>query len=109
MTNRAALAPLIGSSAQIEWAEPIRIRVGEEFERVANTLRGVALRQTTERRAGTEEILAILEEKRVAVMARDQAGYFIHDWGEIGGQVQRMLANDSRFLEIRARWQSGRS
>jgi hypothetical protein len=45
----------------------------------------------------TQAILAILEEKRAEVMAREQAGYFIHDWQELTDQVRKMIAQDSRY------------
>jgi chaperonin GroES len=85
----------------VEWAQRIRTRVGEEFDRVACTLRSVAQRQTKAKREDTEAILLILAEKREAVMNRQQAGYFIRDWQEISDQVHKLMGEDSRFRAIR--------
>jgi len=100
---------MTGTASQIEWAERIRAQVGEEFDRVARTLRAVALRQGRVKRAGTEAILGILEEKRAVVMARQQAGYFIREWQEIGDQVRKLMADDVRVLAIKAGWPKAHS
>ena len=34
-------------------------------------------------------------------MRREEAGYFIHDWQETGGQVRRMLFDDARYQAIK--------
>jgi hypothetical protein len=94
--------PLVGSEGQIEWAESIRVRVNEEFDRVAGTLRAVARRQAAESRSKTEAIIAILEDKRAEVLARQESGYFIHDWQEISDQVRQMIGADPRYAAIRA-------
>lgn len=93
--------PLRGSEAQVEWAERIRLQVDAEFDRVASAFRVVSRRQGAVKRARTEAIIAILEEKRAAVMAHDQAGYFIQNWQEISDQVRRSIYDDPRFLAIR--------
>jgi uncharacterized protein YaiL (DUF2058 family) len=93
---------LFGSASQIDWAESIRERVNDEFNRVATSFRSVAHRQDGSRRSDTEAIIAILEDKRVEVLNRDQAGYFIHDWQEISDQVRQMIAQDSRYQAIQA-------
>lgn len=93
--------PLRGSEAQVEWAERIRLQVDAEFDRVASAFRVVSRRQGAARRARTEAIIAILEEKRTEVMAHHQAGYFIQDWQEISDQVRRSIYDDPRFLAIR--------
>jgi chaperonin GroES len=93
---------MTGSPAQVEWAERIRFQVGEEFDRVAKTLRSVASRQTRSRRAATEVILTILEEKRAAVLSRQQAAYFICYWQEISDQVRELIAQDIRFQAIKS-------
>ena len=36
------------------------------------------------------------------MMAKDQAGYFIHDWQELRDQVRRMIIQDPRYLAIKA-------
>jgi hypothetical protein len=94
-------AELSGSPAQVEWAGRIRRRVSAEFDRVAASFRAVARRQSGAKQADTETVLAILEEKRVEVMSRDRAGYFIHDWQEISDQVRRMILHDPRYQTIK--------
>jgi hypothetical protein len=94
---------MTGTPSQIEWAEQIKPRVTAEFDRVANAFAAVAGRQGGQARADTEAVIAILEEKRVEVMARDQAGYFIRDWQELSDQVRRMIGQDSRYQAIKAR------
>src|SRR4051812_31904423 len=82
---------LTGSVAQVQWAEEIRGRVDAEFNRVTGSFATVAERQSENARADTYAIIAVLEEKRNEVLAREQAGYFIHDWQEINDQVRQML------------------
>lgn len=93
---------MTGTASQIEWAELIKPRVNAEFDRVARAFRTVASNQNEADRADTWAILAILEEKRVEVMAKDQAGYFIRDWQELSDQVRRMIDQDSRYKTIRS-------
>jgi hypothetical protein len=47
-------------------------------------------------------VSAILEEKRAEVMAKDQAGYFIHEWQELRDQVRLMITHDPRYKAIKA-------
>ncbi|MDA0207361.1 MAG: hypothetical protein O3A53_16105 [Acidobacteria bacterium] len=102
--GRAQAAPVLsGTANQIEWAERIRRRVNDEFDRVAATFCAVAAKQDAEAQADTQAIIEILEEKRTEVMRRDQAGYFIHDWQEITDQVRQMIFHDVRFAPIRER------
>jgi hypothetical protein len=91
---------LTGTASQIEWAEQIRPRVAQEFDRVSDALRKVALRQAPQSRAETELLLEILEEKRAETMANDRAGYFIKDWQELDGRVRQLIAGDSRYQAI---------
>jgi hypothetical protein len=77
--------------------------VRDEFDRVARTFRAAAARQGGVARADTEAIIAILEEKRAEVMGTTQAGYFIRNWQEIGGQVREMLLQDARYQAIRSK------
>jgi hypothetical protein len=93
---------MTGTASQIEWAEQIRPRVNAEFNRVAKAFQAVADRQGDEDRTDTRAIVAILEEKRAEVMAKDQAGYFIRDWQELNDQVRQMIARDSRYQAIQA-------
>lgn len=93
---------MTGTPSQVEWAEEIKAKVGNEFDRVANALQTVAGTQTELKRMETHAVIAILEEKRAEVMAKDQAGYFIHDWRELCDQVRHMLVQDSRYQAIKA-------
>jgi hypothetical protein len=93
---------MTGTASQIEWAEQIRPRVDAEFDRIAKAFQAVADRQSGEDRTDTRAIVAILEEKRAEVMAKDQAGYFIRDWQELKDQVRQMIAQDSRYQAIQA-------
>lgn len=96
-------ASMSGTIAQVEWAERIKRQVNGEFDRVAAAFRSTAGKQRGDKRADTEAIIAILEDKRSEVMSKDQAGYFIHDWQELGDQVRQMIFRDPRYQTIRAR------
>jgi hypothetical protein len=91
----------LGTEGQIEWAETIRPLVSAEFDRVAEALEAVARRQSIADRRETRAVIAILEEKRLEVMGRNEAGYFIKNWQELTDQVQRLIRDDSRFAAIR--------
>lgn len=104
-----AAPQLIGTANQIEWAERIRGRVNDEFDRVAATFYAVAAKQDPEAKTDTLAIISILEDKRTEVMRRDQAGYFIHDWQEITDQVRQMIFHDMRYAAIRERQQTRRA
>jgi hypothetical protein len=82
---------MTGTPNQISWAELIKVQIGEEFDRVSNVL-------TKHRRA---DMVALLEEKRLEVLAVDRAGYFIKEWGELNGQVNRMITSDPRYEALR--------
>ena len=99
-----AVTPLSGTANQVEWALRIKRQVNEEFDRVAAAFGVVAHRQTGGRRRETETIIAILEEKRSEVMSRDDAGYFIRGWQEIGDQVRQLIFQDSRYQAIETNW-----
>jgi hypothetical protein len=94
---------MTGTPSQIEWAEQIKPRVNAEFDRVAQAFTAVAVNQSEAARADTKAVIAILEEKRAEVMARDHAGYFIRDWQELSDQVRRMIGQDPRYQAIKAR------
>ena len=76
------------------------MRVGYEFDRVANAMRSAAAKQVDLDRTDTLELVAMLEEKRLEVMANDRAGYFIHDWQELSDQVRQMVVTDPRYAKI---------
>jgi hypothetical protein len=94
---------MTGTPSQIEWAEQIKPRVNAEFDRVSKALKGVAGKQAEHNRLDTLAVIAIVEEKRVEVMAKDQAGYFIRDWQELKDQARQMIAQDSRYQAIKAK------
>ena len=93
---------MTGTANQIEWAEQIKTRVGAEFDRVANALESTAGKQTGQKRTDTRAMIAILNEKRAGVMARNEAGYFIQEWQELRDQVRQMIAKDVRYQAIKA-------
>jgi len=94
---------MTGTANQIEWAEQIRVRVGAEFDRVANALQTAAGNQIERDRLNTRALIQILEDKRAEVMAKDQAGYFIVEWQELRDQVRTLMAQDSRYQQLKAR------
>jgi hypothetical protein len=79
-----------GTPNQISWGELIKVRVAEEFDRVSNVLAG----------RGRPDLVSILEEKRKIVLANDFAGYFIQEWGEMNGQVRRMVIADAKYKAL---------
>src|SRR3954447_13167233 len=95
--------PMTGTPSQVEWAERIKVTVGLEFERVPTSLSALSGGQTAAARTATVDVLAILEEKRAAVMSREDAGYFIRNWQELSDQVRKMIVDDPRYKAIRAR------
>src|SRR6516165_3167165 len=94
---------MTGNASQIEWAEQIKPRVNAEFDRVAKALMAAASNWGEQVRMDTQAVIAILEEKRAEVMARDQARYFIRDWQELRDQVRQMIRQDARYQAIKAR------
>jgi len=84
---------MTGTANQIEWAEQIKARVAAEFDRVAKALEGAS---------ASRVVIEILEDKRMEVMARDDAGYFIVEWQELRDQVRRLIAKDSRYQALKA-------
>jgi hypothetical protein len=97
------------TAGQVEWTERIKRQVNVEFDRVAAAFRAIAEKQGVDKRAETEAIVMILEEKRTEVMRREEPGYFIHDWQEIGDQVRRMLFRDARYQTIKSHRAAQRS
>ncbi len=95
-------ATLHGTPSQVEWAERIKREVNDEFDGVAASFRTVAVKQTAAKRAETEAVIAILEDKRYEVMGIQRAGYFIKFWQEITDQVRRMIFHDVRYQAIKA-------
>jgi hypothetical protein len=101
-TNIAANTILVGTPNQIEWAEQIKDRVHKEFDRVGTILKSVAAKQVGWDQTDTLKLIAILDEKYHHVMNNDKAGYFIHDWQELGNQVREMIVKDPRYGKIMA-------
>jgi hypothetical protein len=95
-------ASMTGTASQLEWARRIRRQVNAEFDRVAAVFRSAASKQSESKRAETEAVVGILEDKRAEVMCRQEAGYFIHDWQEIGDQVRQMIFRDARYQAIKS-------
>ena len=91
---------MTGSEAQVEWAERLRAKVGEEFDRVAAALSSTLAAPS--RKATRSALLAVLEDNRAEVMSNDRAGYFITQWQEPGEQVRAHLLRDPRYAAIRA-------
>jgi hypothetical protein len=98
----AANHELTGTINQVDWAEQIRTQVNAEFDRVAKALELAARKRAEQDRADIRLMIAILEDKRAEVMANDRAGYFIHDWQELRGQVRELIAEDPRYHTIKA-------
>jgi hypothetical protein len=101
--GRIGSVKMTGTSSQIEWAELIKPRIWAEFDRVANAFNIAASHQAEQDRLDTVAIIAILEEKRLEVMANDEAGYFIKRWRELSDQVRQLIAQDSRYQAIKAK------
>src|SRR5260221_150835 len=93
---------LIGTVNQIAWAMQIRRQLDAEFDRVRGALESVA-RKPAKNHFEADMLITILEDKRAEVMARTEAGYFIHDWQELRSQVRQMIMDDSRYRAIKSR------
>ena len=96
---RSVESAMTGSVNQIAWALQIRRQVDAEFDRVRKALESVA--RNDPNHSPSRTIITILEDKRAEVMRRSDAGYFIHDWQELGGQVRQMIIADSRYQAIK--------
>ena len=96
----AAMQKMIGMINPGGWAEQIKTQVNAEFDRVAKALELAASKRAEQDRADIQVMIAILEDKRAEVIANDRAGYFIHDWQEVRGQVREMIAEDPRYTAI---------
>lgn len=94
---------MTGTPSQIEWAEQIKRQVNAEFDRVANAFKKSADGQSKQDQLDIDAIIAILEQKRIEVMARTEAGYFIRDWQELSDQVRRLIWCEPAYQAVRAR------
>jgi hypothetical protein len=99
---RPAVPLLTGTANQIELAEQIRARAGEEFDRVVQALGVASSRQSDSERAATHAVIAIIRKKRAAITAQDRAGYFIQEWQNLDGRVRQLLSMDAEYLKIQA-------
>lgn len=93
---------MTGTPSQIERAEQIKLQVSAEFDRVARALMTAAGGRKGRDRIDTLAVIAILEDKRSEVLAKDQAAYFIKEWQELNGQVRHLIAEDTRYQAIKA-------
>jgi hypothetical protein len=93
----------------VEWAEQIKPRVDGEFERVAKAFAGAAEKQPEAVRQDTLAIISIVQMKREEVMARNEAGYFIKEWQELGDQVRKLVFRDPGFAAIQERREARKS
>ncbi len=93
---------MTGTASQVEWAERIKAGVFIEFDRVAKALLLASHAQAEPDRSDTLALIAIVDEKRAEVMARNEAGYFIHVWQELNDQVRQMIGRDARYQAIKA-------
>ncbi len=94
-------ATLTGTPSQVEWAEQIRPRVAQEFDRVAKVFHARMAVQTGQTQSETRTILAIIEQKRAETLSIPAAGYYIREWQELNDQVRQMIAKDPRYLVIK--------
>jgi hypothetical protein len=73
---------MIGMVSQAERGNPIKTRACAEFDRMAKAPEWGVGKQPDQKRMKTLSLIAILEEKWAVAMAKDYAGYFIHEWQE---------------------------
>jgi hypothetical protein len=99
---------MTGTELQVQLADQIRLRIAQDFDRVASAFRTVAARQPEQDRLDTQGMLAILEEKRAEVLAHQNAGYFIQEWQELDGRVRQIIAQDPRCAAIKSRREARR-
>jgi hypothetical protein len=97
------MTTMTGTPNQVEWAERIKLQVNADFDRIAAAFQSVAGRQDEGKRADTEAILEIFEDKRAEVMSREQAGYFMHEWQETGDRVRQLIYRDPRYQAIKSK------
>jgi len=71
--SRVAEKQLSGIVNQIAWAKQIKTRLNAEFDRVAKVLAFAASKRLEHDRSDIQAVIAILEDKRAEVMAKDQA------------------------------------
>jgi len=94
---------MIGTLNQIAWAVQIKSQVNAEFDRVRKVLEHAMTKEAPSDVTDIQSIIRILEDKRAEVMGHEDAGYFIHDWRELGSQVSQIIIEDPRYQAIKAR------
>ena len=94
---------MTGTPNQVELANLIKLNVAEAFDRVDKVLQEAAARQPEGLCGEITDLIAIVEEKRAAVLTKSRAGEFIRDWQEPDGKVAKLIADDPRCQAIRAR------
>ena len=85
---------MTGTPNQIQLATLIKTKIVADFDRVEKALRESA-------RTDIAALIAILNEKRAEVLAKDRAGEFIRDWQELNGKVAQLITKDPRYQAIR--------
>ena len=85
----------------MEWAEQIRPRVAQEFDRVSKVFHAQMKIQAGQQQSETRTILAVLEEKRAETLSNRMAGYYIREWQELSDQVRQLIAKDPRYQAVK--------
>lgn len=98
----AAEQKRIGPVNQADSAEHFKLQASVEFDGVAKAFESPAGKQIDQNRTKTQSVIAILEEKWAEVMAKDHAGYFVHEWQELRDQVRQLIIQDPRYQVIKA-------
>jgi hypothetical protein len=93
---------MMGKVDQADWGQQIKTRASAEFDRVAKVLESAVGNQADQKRMNTLSVIAILEEKWADVMAKDHAGYFMHEWELSHDQVRQLIIQDPRYQAIKA-------
>jgi hypothetical protein len=91
---------MIGKVNQVKQAEQVKARINTEFDRIARALVSAAAKQAGQDRTDTETVLVILEDKRIEVMEKDQASYFLNNWRELSEEVREKIVQDSRYQDL---------
>ena len=94
---------MIGNEDQIERAEKIKVRLNNEFDRIATALASSAAKQTGQDKSDVEAVIVILEEKRAEILSKGQADYYINNWRELNDRVRILISQDVRYLAINTR------
>ncbi len=88
-------ASMSGTVNQVEWALRIKRQVNEDFDRVAATLMAITRRQNGAKRAETEAIVAILEDKRAEVPPS-----VLNPTGRLGADIRSRVGEASPSIGL---------